>query len=354
MCTFFHIKAKNDAVIVGRAIDFGIPLNPAFYIHKRGDSLSSSISVDGESIDMPELDIGKSLYGYVGVGVTYKFIPFTNRIITDGMNEAGLNASMLFIENTKYQHFVNPKTSIPAFIMCNWVLGHCGNVQEAREKLPHHQFYMPALMASDLPLYMSLVDKTGESIVVQFQDGEMKIHENPIGLSTNGPWFPWHLDNISNYANITKDTPEPFKMNDFEVKPKDGTGLLGIPGDFTSVSRFVRVAYEKHFLAQPTDNDQAYEQATHILNSVDFGSGVKHGGREDLNTYIFTRWATIKDLDKGIIAIRTHNNMQLRAIDLSKIDFGAIKNHIVHIPNLEPMTFIKNSVSDKFENETGC
>ncbi|MGE4754498.1 hypothetical protein AB8965_11100 [Yersinia enterocolitica] len=84
-------------------MDFGIPLNPAFYIHKRGDSLDSSISVDGESIDMPELDIGKSLYGYVGVGVTYKFIPFTNRIITDGMNEAGLNASMLFIENTKYQ-----------------------------------------------------------------------------------------------------------------------------------------------------------------------------------------------------------------------------------------------------------
>ncbi|HDL8629902.1 TPA: linear amide C-N hydrolase, partial [Yersinia enterocolitica] len=97
------IKAKNDTVIVSRTMDFGIPLNPAFYIHKRGDSLDSSISVDGRSIDMPELDIGKSLYGYVDVGVTYKFILFTNRIMTDGMNEAGLNASMLFIENTKYQ-----------------------------------------------------------------------------------------------------------------------------------------------------------------------------------------------------------------------------------------------------------
>lgn len=100
---FIHIKAKNDTVIVSRTMDFGIPLNPAFYIHKRADSLDSSISVDGRSIDMPELDIGKSLYGYVDVGVTYKFILFTNRIMTDGMNEAGLNASMLFIENTKYQ-----------------------------------------------------------------------------------------------------------------------------------------------------------------------------------------------------------------------------------------------------------
>lgn len=341
MCTIFHNKTVNNAVIVGRAMDFGMPLDPVFYIHARGSHFSQS-HIDLTDFD-DEVDLYNlpSKYGFVGVSLSNLILPFTDHIVVDGINEAGLNASLLFIENTEYQKPENLKSTIFAPLMCNWALSQCGSIEEAKNKLVEHRFWFPKSLTSVLPIYMSLVDQKGESIVVQFQGGEMKIHDNPVGVSTNGPWFPWHLENLSNYAHLSENTPDSYALNGFKLSPKDGSGLLGIPGDFTSVSRFIRVSYEKFLLGQPLDNESAYEQATHLLNSVDFGEGVKRGGSEDLHKFIFTRWSTIKDLDRKVLAIRTHKNMQFYAIDLANIDFENICSHTVDLPQCPAFTFIK-------------
>lgn len=114
--------------------------------------------------------------------------------------------------------------------------------------------------------------------VVQFQNGEMKIHNNPVGVTTNSRWYPWHLENLSNYANLSESTPEQYKLENFQLDTKGRRWLLVIPGDFTSVSRFIRVTYEKYLIGKPLNNKAAYEQATHLLNSFYFVRGVKRGG----------------------------------------------------------------------------
>lgn len=340
MCTIFHNTAANNAVIVGRAMDFGMQLDPVFYVQQRGTELLQTSYDLTDYDDQVELSNLPGKYGFVGVSVSNLILPFTDRIVVDGINEVGLNASILFIENTEFQKPKDFKTTIFAPLMCNWALSQCGNIREAKEKLLEHRFWFPKKLTSVLPMYMALVDKNGDSIVVQFKDGEMKIHNNAVGVSTNGPWYPWHLENLSNYAHLSENTPEPYNINSLQLDTKDGSGLLGIPGDFTSVSRFIRVTYEKYLMGQPLNNEAAYEQATHLLNSVDFGRGVKRGGSQDLNKYIYTRWSTIKDLDKKVLAIRTHKNMQYHAVDLSVIDFENISSYFIDIPESPIFNFL--------------
>ena len=128
------------------------------------------------------------------------------------------------------------------------------------------------------PLHWSVVDRTGGAIVIEYTEDGRKIFENEVGVMTNSPTYDWHQTNLNNYINI-QNRGFPAKHytrhnENFTVKPVSlGTGFLGLPGDFTSPSRFIRTAAMVRFSGDARDAKKGVLKALHILNSVDITQG---------------------------------------------------------------------------------
>ncbi|AUH52200.1 linear amide C-N hydrolase [Chromobacterium sp. ATCC 53434] len=339
MCTHFQLQSADRNQVVGRSMEFARPLDPAFYIQRRGETFQQPVWAGAEFQKM-ETAAGWSVrYGYVGVSSTNLPLPgISQRIVTDGLNEAGLSVSLLWLPQTRYQEFSSLQTTVLAPLFADWVLAHCGSVADVRELLPTRQFWLPDWLAKQLPLHAAIVDKDGRSLVVEFQDGQQKIYHNPVGVCTNAPWFPWHLDNLGNYLNLTPNDPAPQEIGTLSVAaPGHGGGLAGLPGNATPPARFVRTVYLKQYADTPADLPQAYTLATHLLNAVDIPRGVIRDGAEQ----DYTQWAVVKGLNSGEIGLRTYDSMQYCGLKLAEIDFGSVDTQVIPLPKLADISFIQ-------------
>ncbi|UTH74824.1 linear amide C-N hydrolase [Chromobacterium sp. IIBBL 290-4] len=337
MCTHFQIRSADGNHVVGRSMEFAQSLAPAFYIQRRGQPYrqpSGAHELLGQLAGGPGWT---AEYGYVGISSTnLPLKALSERIVTDGMNEAGLSVGLLWLPGTVYQPFGDLQNTVLAPLLADWLLGNCGSIAEVKAKLPTRHFWFPALLASQLPLHASVVDKTGAAVVIEFQNGEQKIHDNPVGVCTNAPWFPWHLDNLGNYVNLTPNDPKSQTLGSLSVSsPGHGGGLAGLPGNATPPSRFVRAAYLKQYADTPANVQDAYTLATHLLNSVDIPRGtIRDGNDQD-----YTQWAVVKGLNTGEFGIRTYQSMQYFGLKLKDIDFATVESQVIPVPALSDITF---------------
>ena len=128
------------------------------------------------------------------------------------------------------------------------------------------------------PLHWSVVDRKGDAIVIEYTSEGRRIHENEVGVMTNSPTYDWHQTNLKTYINV-QNTGFPAKHytrhdKEYTIKPFGlGTGFLGLPGDFTSPSRFIRTAAMLRFSGDAIDAKHGVLKALHILNSVDITHG---------------------------------------------------------------------------------
>ncbi|WP_199154510.1 linear amide C-N hydrolase [Chromobacterium sp. ASV23] len=339
MCTHFQLQAKDRNHVVGRSMEFARSLDPAFYIQRRGESFQQPVWAGADFQKMADAPTWSVRYGYVGISSTNLPLPgISQRIVSDGLNEAGLSVSLLWLPGTRYQDFSRVETTVLAPLFADWVLAHCGSVSDVRELLPTRQFWLPDWLAKQLPLHAAIVDKDGRSLVVEFQDGQQKIYHNPVGVCTNAPWFPWHLDNLGNYLSLTPEDPQLREIGTLPVSPPGhGGGLAGLPGNATPPARFVRTVYLKQFANQPDDLRQAYAQATHLLNAVDIPRGTVRDGQDQ----DYTQWAVVKGLNSGEIALRTYDCMQYCGLRLNDIDFASVASQVIPLPKLDDITFIQ-------------
>ena len=155
MCTNFTLRAEDNSVVVGRAMDFSSPMKPYFIIRKRGDLVENLQKDDGNN----EFILGsKAKYGYVAVGVN-DFIPGISKYVaTDGMNEAGLSAGFLFMKGTQYPSIDTSNITRNIFLpfLCSWVLAHCGTVEELKRELPKYSvwFFKVQSLVDQMPLFL--------------------------------------------------------------------------------------------------------------------------------------------------------------------------------------------------------
>ena len=168
--------------------------------------------------------------------------------------------------------------------------------------------------------------RTGKSIVIEYIDGKLNVHDDPLGVITNSPAFDWHMTNLRNYVNFSMINVPPIKLGTVVLKPfGQGSGMLGMPGDFTPPSRFVRaVAFSQSVLPSKTGHDAIIE-AFHILNQFDIPKGAAREHEKDEHG---TR-RRLYDLDVGdrsqgeAYYFRTYENSQIRMIDLMKINLDS-------------------------------
>lgn len=206
-----------------------------------------------------------------------------------------------------------------------WLLGNFATVKEVREELKMESFplvFDKKLLHYTFELHYSVIDKTGESIIIEFTKQGRKIRENPLGVMTNSPPYDFHMLNIRNYVQLSKYAHEDFVLGGTPFKPfGEGSGLLGMPGDLTPTSRLVPAATLANFAAPVKTGAEAVNLAFHVLNSVDIPKGVAcHKKQEDFADY--TSWKVAKDLKNNALYYHDYNDLTIRVVYLDNVKAG--------------------------------
>jgi len=124
-------------------------------------------------------------------------------------------------------------------------------------------------------MHIAVHDAAGKNLVIEFIDGEVKVYDNPLGVMTNRPDFEWQINNLRNYINLDAHDRKDKMLNGLKIEPTGvGSGLLGLPGDWTPPSRFVRLAYSLDAALPVKDAAESVNLAEHLLNIVDIPKGV--------------------------------------------------------------------------------
>jgi penicillin V acylase-like amidase (Ntn superfamily) len=167
----------------------------------------------------------------------------------------------------------------------------------------------------------------GNSIVVEFTDGKVNIYDNPVGVMTNGPFFPWHLTNLQNYtfSNVDKDTAQLGKL---KIATQDGgIALSALPSAETSQGRFVKAAFYANYVRKAKTPDEAIVTLAHLMNNfdrpydltVDEAGGTGDGVRSSSTSSEVTIWTTLQDLSRNLLYFRSIEAMNWAVIDMGKL-----------------------------------
>ncbi len=264
-------------------------------------------------------DVLDSHYAMIGMAYVNDNYP----LYYDATNEKGLSmAGLNFPNNAYYNEIVDGKNNIAPFEFIPWVLCQCKDIKEVRELLKNMNLaninFSDNLKAS--PLHWIISDRDSSIVVESVKEG-LKIYDNPLGILTNNPPFDYQLFNLNNYMSIS--TKEP--VNNFSAdlnfdKYSRGMGGLGLPGDLSSMSRFVKATFTKMNSLSGDSEEESISQFFHILYSV-----YQQRGCVDMKDGKFeiTIYSSCCNTDKGIYYYTTYENSRITSVDMHKEDLDS-------------------------------
>lgn len=316
-CTGITIRPADGSVVFSRTMEFGADLKSNVIIIPRGHQFHGTAPGDKPGMRW------KTKYGIVGTNA------FDEPLIADGLNEKGLHIGVFYFPGYAQYQPVGPEEADRALApweLGTYLLGACSNVDEAVEAA--NQVLVGEVVMEKMgivpPLHLIATDASGKSVVFEHVAGKLTIHPNPLGVMTNSPQFDWHMTNLSNYVTMTPKNFEGIDLAGNKITPLgQGSGMLGLPGDFTPPSRFVRaVAFSQTALPVETA-EQGVLQAFHILNQFDIPKGAAMGIEHGVEVADYTLWTSAVDLKNLRHYFRTFENSQIRMVDLKQVDFDA-------------------------------
>lgn len=311
-CTGIRLVAKDGGVIAARTLEFGFDLHSEVLVVPAGTALTGTLPDGGKGISYT------TKYGFAGAnaeGLT---------AIVDGINDQGLYVGLFYFPG--YASYAEATKENAARAMApheyaNWLLGNFANVEEVKANFNKIALVPTVVEAikQAAPVHFVVHDRTGKSVVIEPLGGALKIYDNPLGVITNSPTFDWHMTNLRNYVNLSATNVPPIGVGGIKLAQLgQGSGLRGLPGDFTPPSRFVRaVAFTQS--AVPSDTAaEAVLAAFHILNNFDIPFGAV---RETENGTVHaeaTIWTSASDLKNLRWYFKTYDDQSIRAVDLGK------------------------------------
>lgn len=312
MCTAITFQTKDH--YFGRNLDLEFNYQEAVTITPRGFPVSFRHAMTL-----------KAHYAMIGIATVASEYP----LYYDATNEKGLSmAGLNFPGNAVYQPVRTGVNNIAPFELIPWILGQCATVAEAivilkqlnLANIPFSQEYPLS------PLHWILADRT-ESIVLEPMCNGLKIHKNPVGVLTNNPPFEYHIYNLKNYLNLTREEPINRFSAELDMTPfSRGMGAMGLPGDLSSQSRFVRAAFAKFNSVCDNSENASVSQFFHILGSVAQQRGCVRVGEG----FEKTVYSSCCNVDKGIYYYTTYENSQITGVAMHKEDLDGDK--IVYYP----------------------
>lgn len=254
----------------------------------------------------------------------------------DGINEAGLGmAGLNFVGNAKYGEDLDDKKNVAQYEFIPWILCQCHSVKAAKEILLDSN--ITARPFKDFPcasLHWIIADKE-EAITVECMEDGMHIYENEVGVLTNNPSFDKQMFNLNNYRHLSvKDPEDTFSENISLTRYSRGMGAIGLPGDLSSASRFVRVAFAKLNAVSDDSEQSSVSQFFHILGSVWQNRGLCEiaPGKFEITIY-----ASCCNADKGIYYYKTYDNHQITAVDMNKENLD--QDRLIEYPMINEGSF---------------
>lgn len=301
MCTAVTYKTKD--FYFGRTLDYEF-------------SYKEEITITPRNYPFKFKEEGLISNHYAIIGMAY--IAENYPLYYDAINEKGLGmAGLNFVGNAYYNDKKQDKENITQYEFIPWILSQCATTKEAK-KLIKNINLLNIPFNSQLPLAQLhwIISDSEESIAVETVKEGIKIYDNPVGVLTNNPPFDKQIFALNNYINLSNKSPQnTFAANLNLQQYSRGMGAIGLPGDLSSQSRFVRASFVKMNSVSGESENESVSQFFHILNSVDQQRGCC---QLDDGKYEITIYTACCNATKGIYYYTTYDNHQITAIDMHK------------------------------------
>lgn len=309
MCTAINFKGC-DSYYFGRNLDLETSYGERVVITPRN-----------YKINMRTLPSIESHYAIIGMATVVDDYP----LYYEGTNEKGVSiAGLNFPGNADYKEMIENKNNVAPFELILYILSLCSDLNQVKEKLKNINI-VKIDFSSGLPLSpLHWIISHGEkSITVECVKEGLKVYDNDFGVLTNNPTFDYHAMNINNYMSLHEGKSENkisknLKFDNYSL----GLGALGLPGDYSSTSRFVRAVYIKEKSPLCRSEKESVNQFFHILLGVAMPKGcllAKNGESE------YTRYSCCCNTDKGIYYYNTYDNLAVRKVDMHSINLDSDK-----------------------------
>ncbi len=303
MCTAATYKTKD--FYFGRTLDLD-------------ESYSEEVTVTPRNFPLPFRHMGVLEHHHAIIGMAHVVEGYP--LYFDAVNEKGL--AMAGLNFVGYAHYEKPaahRHNIASFELIPWLLAQCASVAEAREAL-ERLCITDTPFSPDLPpsrLHWMVADSRDAITVEAVKEG-LRIYDNPVGVLTNNPPFDEQLFHLNNYMGLSPHTPENRFSPSLELKAySHGMGALGLPGDLSSQSRFVRAAFTRLNARSGASEDESVSQFFHILGAVNQPRGCSAMGQD---AYEITIYTSCCNADKGIYYYTSYHNHQITAVHLHRED----------------------------------
>lgn len=317
-CTEIMLKTDDDNIILGRTFDFHIEPHCLVKSFFKGVDLFSLDKFGNKN------NFGKSKHNFVYFSV---FQDGETDVITEGVNDSGLMVSTLWMEDTIYddinQELKDDKKSIYYLSISALLLGLCKSVDEAKIFLKDKKIWAKKVLLNGKILlgkiHFVIYDKDRNSIVVEIKNGNCIFYENEVGVITNESWYNWQEKNLDNYLGLTNKTFLNLNSHKKSFHTRiAGNGLMGLPGDFTSSSRFVRSAIVKKFV-EKDNTKQTIGIMDKLIGLVIQPKGIKLTYMQEKDPqFSWTRFVIIKDQKNEIWYIKFGDEINFTKYDLAE------------------------------------
>jgi penicillin V acylase-like amidase (Ntn superfamily) len=325
-CTTILVTDASGRAYHGRTLEFSVLLPMDMTYFPAGTKVISSTPAGNQGLTFDTK--------YPILGMSYPVLPSAKQVtFVEGINDQGVSFSANWLTGTDSPAVGQDDARIlAASDFGAWVLGNFKSVDEVKEAMGNgkSEIWVPASPLdpkAPLPLHYAINDKTGNSIVVEFTDGKPNVYDNPVGVLTNGPFFPWHLQNLQNYTftNVDKNTGQLGKL---QLATQDGgSALTALPSAETSQGRFVKAAFYANYVRKAKTPDEAVVTLAHLMNNfdrpydltVDEAGGTGDGVRSSSTSSEVTTWTTLQDLSRNLLYFRSIEAMNWAVIDMGKL-----------------------------------
>ena len=316
-CTGISLRAQDGSVINGRTVEFGSPIEMSVAVIPRNYDFVGEI---------PEGRGRRYRSKYAAAGIYC----FTDKKLMDGINEKGLvAAAFYFTDYAQYTEITssNRLQALSPVEFPNWILSQFATVDEVKQALTSVVIAPTVFKAwgsTPPPLHYVVYDRTGKCIVIEPIKGHLRVYDNPLGVITNSPPFDWQTTNLGNYVNLTPFNHESMMLKNLLIKAfGQGSGMLGLPGDFTPPSRFIRAAFFSAFATASQNSDEAVDQMFHLLNPFDIPYGAVREKNNHKVSFDYTMLTSVKNPHTLRYYYRSYADQSIRFIDLHQFNLSS-------------------------------
>lgn len=330
-CTYVSLEGDDGTFVASRTMEWGAFDNKPEIAFAPAGSEFKSMKLGKKQHQ------GKSWtsdYDIMGMSAMNEELEET--LFADGVNSEGLTVSFLYHPGTaSYEDYDQKKraNTITSLDLPSYVLSKCKTTREAKLAIENINIVgkYNELISGIVPAHFAIMDATGDEIIVEFLEKETVIFEETVGVMTNSPSYDWHLTNLRNYVSMsTHDWEDGININGMQLQATGyGSGLLGLPGDYTPVSRFVRATALRQLSRRTDGGEDTIREAIRILQA--FQLPYEKSAEESLDDdswdvmkYGSTLWTCAYDLKNLKMYYRTAKNPSIRVLDLKSTDFESM------------------------------